>query len=106
MLGSFFFQGSGGLSLARQREKGFCFFFKERGAISWFREPEKSNRGVVQGAKKMKTSGGGLCIEKKNLWWAAAAGCKRDRFRFFSFFFCLSKLPPFVKMKKKPQALS
>ena len=68
MLGSFFFQGSGGLSLARQREKGFCFFFKERGAISWFREPEKSNRGVVQGAKKMKTSGGGAVHrEEKSL---------------------------------------
>ena len=35
-----------------------------------------------------------MCREEKILWWAAAAGCERDRFRVFLPLFYLSKLPP------------
>ena len=39
--------------------------------------------------------GGAVCREEKILWWAAAAGCERDRFRVSLPFFYLSKLPSF-----------
>jgi hypothetical protein len=42
----------------------------------------------------MKATGGAVCREEKILWWAAAAGCERDRFRVFLPLFYLSKLPP------------
>jgi hypothetical protein len=45
----------------------------------------------------MKATGGAVCREEKILWWVAAAGCERDRFRVFLPLFYLSKLPPLVK---------
>ena len=45
----------------------------------------------------MKATGGAVCREEKILWWVAAAGCERDRFRVFLPLFYLSKLPPLCK---------
>ena len=50
----------------------------------WWYQPGQKNEGHR----------GAVCREETILWWAAAAGCERDRFRVSLPLFYLSKLPP------------
>jgi len=49
---------------------------------------------MVVPAGSEKGHRGAVCREETILWWAATAGCERDRFRVSLPLFYLSKLPP------------
>jgi hypothetical protein len=82
----------GGLRCWLEREKKMG----ERRGGRFQREGEAVKRGRkwwYQPGQKNEGHRGAVCREETILWWAAAAGCERDRFRVSLPFFYLSKLP-------------
>ena len=69
------------------------------GGTTWRPVSERGGSGeegkeMVVPAGSEKGHRGAVCREETILWWAAAAGCERDRFRVSLPLFYLSKLPP------------
>jgi hypothetical protein len=69
----------------------------ERRGGRFQREGEAVKRGRkwwYQPGQKNEGHRGAVCREETILWWAAAAGCERDRFRVSLPLFYLSKFSP------------
>ena len=87
----------GGLRCWLEKEKKMG----ERRGGRFQREGEAVKRGRkwwYQPGQKNEGHRGAVCREETILWWAAAAGCERDRFRVSLPLFYLSKLPPLEKI--------